>query len=571
MVLLALVLALTLTIAPQVSSPVESEATVSLLVPENSAPALASDEPDELNLTGLRPVEVPLQGTIEETVADFEAETGLEAVIDRRYELFAPQGEPGFDTQWHHRNVGQDGGLPGADIDTVTAWAKSLGAGVVVAVIDSGVDMTHPELAGRIHSARRDFVDGDGDPSPVGTGPEESHGTSVAGVVAAAVNGQGITGVAPEAQIMAIRSCSGGSCTTNAIANGVRFAVDHGADIVNLSLGSIVPDDPVLESAIVYARNHDVLVVTASGNDGLDLDDLPSGLQLVPGGLPLSNILNVAASDRRDRLGLFSNFGAEVVDVVAPGVEIVTTSVGGAYVSVSGTSFAAPVIAGVAALLISSDPGIGHQELAARITAFVDRPSGLSGFSASGRADAGRTLTRYFVDTSSSVFVNAIDWLASENITTGCNPPANIRFCPGDRVSRGEMAVFLSRAFALPATSTDYFDDDDGAFYEGAANRLRAAGLTVGCGTRRYCGTDQIRRDEMAAMLARALGLPATSTNRFIDDQGSVFEGAINKIAAAGITVGCNPPSNNRFCPTNRVTRGEMAAFIKRSVELGGP
>jgi hypothetical protein len=130
--------------------------------------------------------------------------------------------------------------------------------------------------------------------------------------------------------------------------------------------------------------------------------------------------------------------------------------------------------------------------------------------------------------------------------------------------------VFLSRAFGLPETGNDYFTDDTGTFYEAAANRLRAAGLTVGCGSGRYCGNNQIGRDEMAAMLARALGLPPAASDSFNDDNGSVFENAINKIAAAGITQGCNPPANDRFCPTNRVTRGEMAAFIKRSVELSG-
>jgi hypothetical protein len=184
-----------------------------------------------------------------------------------------------------------------------------------------------------------------------------------------------------------------------------------------------------------------------------------------------------------------------------------------------------------------------------------------------GRLNIGRTITIRFTDTGSSLFVDAIDWLADSNITQGCNPPFNTRYCPTDPVSRGEMAVFLSRAFGLPDTGTDFFDDDDGRFYEGAANRLAAAGLTVGCGSRRFCGESDIRRDEMAAMLARGLSLPPSSTDRFTDDEGSVFESAINKLAAAGITQGCNPPANTRFCPTELVTRGQMAAFIKRSVE----
>jgi len=224
----------------------------------------------------------------------------------------------------------------------------------------------------------------------------------------------------------------------------------------------------------------------------------------------------------------------------------------------------------VAALLLSHDPGIEHAELIARITAFTDRPGALSGLSAGGRVNAAKTLDNRFIDTSSSVFHETAKWLAEQNITEGCNPPQNHRYCPGDNVSRGQMAVFFARAFDLPGTGQDFFDDDDGLFYEAAANRMAAGGITVGCGPDSYCGERDISRGEMAAMLARALSLPPAGVDRFIDDEGSVFEGAINKIAAAGITVGCNPPANDRFCPAKRVTRGEMAAFIKRALELPG-
>ena len=147
-----------------------------------------------------------------------------------------------------------------------------------------------------------------------------------------------------------------------------------------------------------------------------------------------------------------------------------------------------------------------------------------------------------FIDDDGHFAENAIEWLAAQGITEGCNPPTNNRYCPNDFVSRGEMAVFLARAYHLPATSTDYFTDDDGRFYENAVNKLFEAGLTVGCGPNKYCGESEIDRDEMAAMLARAEGLPGTSTDYFVDDNGSIFENAINKIAEAGITVGCNPP-----------------------------
>ncbi|MGH8915363.1 MAG: S8 family peptidase [Acidimicrobiia bacterium] len=544
--------------------------TVTILVPEDSSPALSSTKGAGETAGGWQRIEVPIRGSLEETVAEIAIQTGGRAIVEQRYELSAPQDEPFFDEQWHHENRGLSGGVVDADVDSLTAWDSSLGDGVVVAVIDSGVNMSHPDLIGQIHDAKWDFFDDDNDPSPSSTNSFEGHGTAVAGVIAAAANGVGIIGVAPGAEIMVIRSCQDGGCMSLDLVEGIHFAVDHGADIINLSLGSVTSEDDALEDAIDYARSHDILVVTAAGNDSIDLDNLDPGQRLIPGGLPLSNILTVAASDRSDNLAGFSNYGPGTVDIVAPGVDILTTVVTGGYDSWQGTSFSSPLVAGVAALLLSAEPGTGHEELIARITSFVDRPPGVSGASSSGRVNAGRLFTQRFIDTSSSLFVNAIDWLADREITEGCNPPQNHRFCPNDRVSRGEMAVFLSRAFGLPDTGTDFFDDDNGFFYEGAANRLRAAGLTVGCGIRRYCGEDDIRRDEMAAMLARALSLPSTSQDFFDDDDGSIFENAINKIADAGVTEGCNPPANTNYCPTQRVTRGQMAAFIKRSLELSG-
>ena len=183
--------------------------------------------------------------------------------------------------------------------------------------------------------------------------------------------------------------------------------------------------------------------------------------------------------------------------------------------------------------------------------------------------DSGESIEQQaFTDTAGSVFQGAIDELAARGITLGCNPPANTRFCPDNPVTRGQMAIFIVRGFDLGPASFDYFDDDAGKVYEDAANRLAEAGLTQGCGPRRYCGDNNITRGEMAAFLTRALRLPATSTDFFVDDNNSIFENGINRVAQAGITFGCNPPANTNFCPTANVTRGQMAAFIIRA--LGG-
>ena len=176
-----------------------------------------------------------------------------------------------------------------------------------------------------------------------------------------------------------------------------------------------------------------------------------------------------------------------------------------------------------------------------------------------------------FIDDDGHVFENAIEWLAAEGITQGCNPPVNNRFCPNDRVTRGQMAAFLVRAQGYTAIAGDFFSDDNGSVFENAINRLATAGVTQGCNppaNTRYCPTAFVTRGQMAAFLVRAFDLPTYSgPDRFVDDNGHVFEGAIERLAQAGITVGCNPPVNNRYCPNDFVTRGQMAAFLKRALE----
>ena len=131
------------------------------------------------------------------------------------------------------------------------------------------------------------------------------------------------------------------------------------------------------------------------------------------------------------------------------------------------------------------------------------------------------------------------------------------------------MAAFLARALSLPAASGVDFRDDDRSLFEDAIERLAAAGITRGCNpptNDRFCPDEVVTRGQMAAFLARALSLPAPSGVDFTDDDRSTFEDAIERLATAGITRGCNPPSNTRFCPDAPVTRGQMAAFLTRAL-----
>lgn len=171
-------------------------------------------------------------------------------------------------------------------------------------------------------------------------------------------------------------------------------------------------------------------------------------------------------------------------------------------------------------------------------------------------------LTSPYVDTDASAFYINILWLTARGITTGCAPQ---RFCPSSLVSREEMASFLTRALGLPATSTDYFDDDAGSIHQPAINALAARGVTSGCGPRRFCPQAYVSREEMASFIARAMNLPPSGVNHFDDDDGSVHQPAINAMASAGITTGCGPP--RLFCPLAGVTREQMAAFLHRAFD----
>jgi hypothetical protein len=176
-----------------------------------------------------------------------------------------------------------------------------------------------------------------------------------------------------------------------------------------------------------------------------------------------------------------------------------------------------------------------------------------------------------FVDDDGNMHEGGIEAIFTEGVSEGCNPPVNNRFCPGEVVTRGQMAAFIARATRLPAAAADWFDDDAGHTFENAINRLAEAGITLGCNpplNDRFCPDRGMTRGEMAAMLARAFEYPPALEDHFLDDEGSVFEEAINRIADAEVTEGCDPPLNVRFCPTQTIARDQMATFLTRALGL---
>jgi hypothetical protein len=162
-----------------------------------------------------------------------------------------------------------------------------------------------------------------------------------------------------------------------------------------------------------------------------------------------------------------------------------------------------------------------------------------------------------------SVFLMDIVWMHYTGITTGCGEAG---FCPDDSVTRGQMAAFLVRALGLTESDPDVeFTDDNDSVFQADIEKLATAGITSGCGEDIFCPDDPVTRGQMAAFLVRALGYTNQGNTDFTDDNNSVFENDIEKLAAAGVTTGCGPTT---FCPNDNVTRGQMAAFLHRA--LGG-
>jgi hypothetical protein len=176
-----------------------------------------------------------------------------------------------------------------------------------------------------------------------------------------------------------------------------------------------------------------------------------------------------------------------------------------------------------------------------------------------------------FRDDDGNIHEPNIESIAAAGITKGCNPPTNDRFCPDDSVTRGQMAAFLVRALGLTDNGGgDRFVDDDGSTFETDIDRLATAGITKGCNppkNDRFCPDDTVTRGQMAAFLVRAFGYTDSGGgDLFVDDDGSTFETDIDRLGTAGITKGCNPPANTRFCPNDRVSRAQMASFLARAL-----
>ena len=269
-------------------------------------------------------------------------------------------------------------------INLQAAWDISTGSnGVVIAVIDTGVNALHPDLVGRTLPGFN-FVDGNDDPDD-----DDFHGTFVTGIVGASGdNGLGIAGVCWQCRVLPIRSLGSRGGTAGSVAQGIRYAVDRGARIINMSLGGAF-DSSLLRDAVAYATSKNVLLVAASGNGAQQGNyvEYPAAY---------AGVLSVGATDGDDRIAGFSTHNASV-QLTAPGVNIASTANDqdlDAYGAYDGTSFAAPIVAGIAGLMLSVNPSLSAEQLKALLnsTAVDLGLPGRDEFYGVGRVDAGRAV-----------------------------------------------------------------------------------------------------------------------------------------------------------------------------------
>ncbi len=319
-------------------------------------------------------------------------------------ELQRTPNDPRYNQQWGLNNVGQTGGTTDADINAPEAWDTTVGSSqVVVAIIDSGIDFNHPDLAANMWVNPGEIpgngIDDDNngyvddiygiDPAEADSNPMDidGHGTHVAGTVAAVGNnGRGVTGVSWNSKLMALKIFDGpfGGTTTAAI-EAIEYVTmmktEYGVNVAlsNNSWGGYGFSQGLVD-AISLNIDAGMLFVAAAANDTIDNDITPA----YPASYPLDGIISVSASDHNDRIAGFSNFGLTSVDLAAPGVDILSTLPGGGYGLLSGTSMASPHVAGVAALLASARPTATVNQLKAAILLGADPIDSLDGTTVTG-------------------------------------------------------------------------------------------------------------------------------------------------------------------------------------------
>jgi hypothetical protein len=540
-----------------------------------------------------------------EAIVTLSAHPDVVAVqLDRAAAFTTEAVDPLRAQQWWWSN---DADRPrGVDIGADLAGGAPWGRDVLVAVVDTGVDVEHPDLAPNVW--RNDRVGAFGcrndvngcNFSAVGTsgqvfaGPQgDMHGTHVAGVIGAAADGWGTVGVAPRVRLMSVKFLHGEQGAIGGAIQAIQYAAAAGADVINASWTFDGTQHPALAAALdTTMRQARIPIVVAAGNNS-------DAARAFPASSTAPNVITVTAVDRTGQVPSFANRSSAHVDVAAPGRDILSTlpraHPQGPHGPLDGTSQAAPMVTGALALAIGATGVTDGTRLAAAVRSGA-RPLGHLGdqqrpsaVTRAGLASAPGTLLALGVDVGAcrgavprapfgdlaraDVHTRNVDCIVHRGLAGGY-PDGTYR--PARTVTRGQVATFLAglvrTARPLPVPTTGRFADLDGDVHRDNIEALAAIGVVDGYGSevdRTYRSADRVTREQFASLLSRtyehlAGGRVRPTGPGFGDVSGSVHERNVRIAAQLGFVQG---RESGRFAPRDGVTRAQLGSLLRRALD----
>jgi hypothetical protein len=434
------------------------------------------------------------------------------------------------------------------------------GKGVKIGIIDSGIRKDHPDLriAGGVN-----FVEG-----ASSYNDDQGHGTHVAGIAAALDNDFGSVGVAPDAELYAIKVIAkSGDGNLSDIVAGINWAIEQKLDIINMSVTA--PEGSyLLKETLAKAYDSGMLIFAASGNA---VTSAPANADvLYPARYP--SVIGVGSINRNDERSAFSYYGNSL-ELTAPGERVWSSYIASKdYAYLTGTSMASPYAAGIAALYKQANPDKTNKQIRSLMQASAidlgmkgkDAEYGY-GLVQAPAAKEELPAANVFPDISNADwYAKEIDYLYKKEIITGYT---NGNFEPGQPVSRAEAVTMIGKALSLPGEQADsgFYDVSLASFASGYIREAAAQAIVTGFPDGSFRPDGQIIRGDVAVMLQRAFSYSATGRNIFTDVKaGKYYEEPINALTATGIATGFPDGS---FKPLASVTRGEFAVFLARALD----
>lgn len=506
--------------------------------------------------------------------------------------------------QWHLNNIQQYGAgtTLDADIDAPEAWDLTTGSSsIIIAVLDEGVDLSHEDYSSKLVPG----YDATGGGSSGGPWGNDAHGTNVAGLAASGSNNSlGVAGVCQACKIMPVRiaysDANGNWVTTDAtIANAITWAYQNGADILNNSWGG-GSEATVINTAFSNAKTlgrggKGSVIVISAGNSNDPTVSYPAYLNTAIA-VAASNLCDQRKAPTNNLCNGYeyswgSNYGS-ALDISSPGVWLYSTDITGAagygpgnyFDHMNGTSGAAPIVSGVAGLVLSVNPNLTSDEVQSILQSTADDVNGggwdaemgygrVNAYNAVVAAGAGSTT---FSDVPATYWAyDFIERLYNAGITSGCST-SPMMYCPTASVTRAQMAIFILRgihgsAYVPPAaTGTVFSDVSTSTFGAAWIEQFAAEGITTGCGNGKFCPDDLVTRAQMAIFLLKgehgSAYVPPVATGIFPDvPVGSFAADWIEQLYNEGITSGCG---GGNYCPNSFVLRDQMAVFLVRAFNL---